>query len=59
MNRKQTVIALGLALVLAVGCTSPQIINSNPEQDKIQIVGEIERAVPTPTAETARLHADR
>ena len=55
MNRKQTVIALGLALVLAVGCTSPQIINSNPEQDKIQIVGEIERTTPAPTAETASI----
>ena len=50
MNRKRTVIAFGLAALLLLGCTSPQIVNSDPERDKIQIIGEIEKPTPASSA---------
>lgn len=50
MKRKQTAAVLGLAALLLIGCSAPPIIHSEPEQEKIQIIGEIERATPEPEA---------
>ena len=48
MKRIPTAIAIGLCALLLLGCTAPQIINSDREQEKIQIVGEVIHATPTP-----------
>ena len=48
MKRIPTAIAIGLCALLLLGCTAPQIINSDREQEKIQIVGEVIHTTPTP-----------
>ncbi len=53
MNRTRTALAIGLCALLLLGCTAPTIINSDPKQDKIQIVGEIVHDTPTPEPESA------
>ncbi len=48
--RRKTMIAAVLALLLTLGCSSQaRIIDSEPETEKIQIVGQIETAAPVQT----------
>ena len=49
MKRNRTVFAIGLCALLLLGCTAPQIINSDPKQDKIQIIGEIVHETTAPS----------
>ncbi|MBR0508194.1 MAG: C40 family peptidase [Clostridia bacterium] len=52
MKRYTMIFAAGLALLFTLGCSSrPAVIHSEPEPEKIQIVGEIETPSPAPEAD--------